>query len=262
MQPESKNTSVPWTGYDVLLFLVPWLAPLLMSGVYACAACCTVALTQPPEKAAVIDTSDHGHPIRQLVEQGKESPMVFLVAFLSAVVVAPLVEEFLFRLLLQGWLEAKLFRLHVSNAIGIAIVAVSCLFAAIHAGNHSAANVLSLVFGFVASMVFNLFIFTSGIFYLTQTRNVKMIPCLFGTERFFRPRFFLYAGCCLLALIVLFVLNALLVSIYPKTNISPIPIFFFSMLLGTIYSKTRNLSYCILLHALLNGASLILVWLK
>jgi membrane protease YdiL (CAAX protease family) len=251
MQPESEKISVPWTGFDVLLFLALWLTPLLMNGVIACVA----TLTQSPEQAAVVlDTSDHGHPIKQLVEQGKKSPVVFLIAFLSAVVVAPLVEEFLFRLLLQGWLEAKF------SQCGVPIVAVSCLFAAIHAGNHSTAEVSALVVGFVVSTVFSLFIFTSGIIYLIQKRNVKVIPCFFGTERFFRPRFFLYAGYCLLALIALFGLTALLGSMYPKSNISPIPIFFFSLLLGIVYSKTRNLSYCILLHALLNGASLTIAW--
>lgn len=42
------------------------------------------------------------HPIVRLV---KDDPRLFSLSFISAVCVAPVVEEFMFRVLLQGWLE-------------------------------------------------------------------------------------------------------------------------------------------------------------
>jgi membrane protease YdiL (CAAX protease family) len=260
MQQESDTLSplsVPWKGLDVLLLLALWLAPLCIS----VAGTSIASLTQSREPAAAVEANDHGHPVKQLVEQGKKSSIVFLVAFLSAVVVAPLVEEFLFRLLLQGWLEAKFAQFRVPCASGVAIVAVSIFFAVIHGGSHHAGNVETLLYALVASMIFSLLILTTGIIYLARKRNVKLIPCFFGTERFFHPQFFANTGYCLLALVFIFGLTAVLITVYPNTNISPIPIFFFSLLLGTLYSRTRNLSYCILLHALLNGTSLTIAWL-
>ena len=253
MQPESKNTSVLWTGYDVLLFLALWLAPLFVSVIIP-------HVSYSPEQTAAVSTSEYKHPIVQLVEQGKNSPMVFLVAFLSAVIVAPLVEEFLFRLLLQGWLETKLSRLQVPRASGVAIITVSCFFAAIHAGNHGAIDTSSLVFGFIVSMIFSLLVFTSAVIFLVQRRNANVIPYFFGTGRFCLSQFLASAGYCLMTLVFIFGLFVVMVWCYPNTNVSPVPIFFFSLLLGTLYSKTRNLSYCILLHAFLNGTSLTIAW--
>ena len=256
MQPESETPSVPWTGLDVLLFLALWLAPLLLSftATYA------VSLSRSQEQTAAVDTGEYKHPVILLVEQGKNSPLIFLVACLSVVIVAPLVEEFLFRFLLQGWLETKLSRLQVPRANGTAIIAVSCFFAAIHAGNHGVGDASSLAFGFIVSMVFSLVIFMSCVIYLVQKRNVKVIPSFLGTGRFFPPQFLAGVGYCSLTLVFIFGISAILRTMYPMTNVSPIPLFFFSLLLGTLYSRTRNLSYCILLHAFLNGTSLTIAW--
>ena len=45
-----------------------------------------------------------GHPLIKIVRE-HTSPLLFMLAFTAAVVVAPICEELLFRLLLQGWLE-------------------------------------------------------------------------------------------------------------------------------------------------------------
>ena len=45
-----------------------------------------------------------GHPLIKMVEE-HASPTLFALAFAAAVVVAPICEELLFRMLLQGWLE-------------------------------------------------------------------------------------------------------------------------------------------------------------
>jgi membrane protease YdiL (CAAX protease family) len=42
----------------------------------------------------------------------------------------------------------------------------------------------------------------------------------------------------------------------------PIPLFFFSVALGAIYHRTHRLAPLIVLHAALNGTSLMLVWLE
>jgi len=252
-----KKTSVLWAGLDVLLFLALWFAVLFVCGAIAGSA---TSRTQPQEQAA--DKGDQGHPVAQLVGQSKHSPIVLLVAFLAAVVAAPLVEELLFRLFLQGWLEAKFMQFHVPCASGVAIVAVSFFFAAIHGGNSVALDPQVLFYTFVVMAMANLLIFALGIFYLVRIRNVRMTHYLFGTGQFVPSRFFTCTGYCFLALLFIYGLSVVLNMVYPTTNTNPIPIFFLSLLLGTLYSKTQNLSYCILLHACVNGTSLVLVWLS
>ena len=263
MSQEIEKTAVPWTGFDVLLFFALWLAvPLVINTVVNSAIVSEDSLARfVPTAKKVANESDHGHSIAQLILKGKNSPIFLLVAFLAAIVVAPLIEEFLFRLLLQGWLEAKLRQHQVSYASSLSIVAVSLVFATMHGGNSPDLTLQELIYRFVAFTVLYLLIFTLGIVYLVQKRNIKMTRCLFGTQRFFHPRFLPNAGYCLLALLFIYGLKAVLTANFPHTNVDPIPIFCFSLLLGILYSKTQNLSYCILLHACLNGMSWMILFL-
>lgn len=48
---------------------------------------------------------ESGHPLVKMVSQGGPDATVLLLASLAAVVVAPICEELVFRLLFQGWLE-------------------------------------------------------------------------------------------------------------------------------------------------------------
>ena len=260
MSTELPKNSIPWTGLDVLLFLALWLAGQLMIGLAIGVVAYTVSPTQSQTQATEGENQCHEHPIQQLVQQSKNSLAILLVAFMFAVVAVPLVEEFLFRLLFQGWLEATLRQFHMPYASGISIIFVSLCFAAMHGVRGGSMDGLMLLFLAVTVTIFSLSLFALGMVYLKEIRNVKLTD-LFGTERFFRPRFFTYAGCCLLALLLTYGLNGILDKVYPDTNTDPIPIFFISLVFGTLYSRTRNISYSILLHACLNGTSLALLWL-
>jgi membrane protease YdiL (CAAX protease family) len=259
MMQETENSSVSWTILDVLLFLALWLAAQVV-----CVAIAFALSPMPPLEpdesmtmTATISTEekekDHGHPIFQMIEQGKDSPIILLVAFLAVVVAAPIIEEFLFRLLFQGWLETKIRPYQ-------AIAVVSLFFASLHARDSGAIDAQVLFYMFGSMTVASLFVFVLGIVYLAWFRNVKLTPCLFGKGRFFHSHFFIYAGYCLLALIFIFAVKAVLMNTYPDANTNPIPIFLFSIVLGILYYQTKNLSYCILLHAFLNATSLAIVW--
>lgn len=254
---ESEKVSVPWTGWDVLFVFVLWFAAQLASGVLAS----IISPPQPPELTVTTEMEteteaerkDQGHVIFQLVQQGKDSPIVLLVVFFAIGVAAPMIEELLFRQFFQGWLEKKL-------RPSLAIVAVSFCFAMLHAGRRETLDgqILFYVLGLIT--ITSLLVFMLGIAYLVWVRNVKLTHCLFGVGRFFHPHFFAYTGCCLFTLIPILGIAAFLDGIAPNINTDPVPIFLFSLVLGTLYSRTRNLSYCILLHAFLNATSLAIVW--
>lgn len=256
----SESPSLSWTGLDVLLIFALWFGAQVI-----CYHLARVAdsSAQPTAAAATtsVDKQDNGHPLAQMIAQAKRSPMILLTAFLAAVVVVPILEEFLFRLLLQGWLESTLIQYQVSHASPKAIVAVSLFFAAIHGGNSGAWNVTILTLFFGLTIITNLLILLFGIIHLTQNRRCSLRRYFLGQGTFFPPQFFAVSGYCLCALFLIYGLTMTLGVMFPKTNVSPIPIFFFSLLLGTLYSKTQNLSYSILLHSSLNGISFIVVWL-
>jgi len=258
-ESEPKYPFVPWTGFDVLLFFALWFLALIVSGTVVRYIC--VDSSSPVVHAEKVAGKVNPHPIVQLMQEGKNAPLVLLVAFLVAVVAAPILEEFLFRMLFQGWLEATLKRSPIPYANGIAIITVSLCFAALHWDNRSRFLEPKLLFyTMVSSLVVSLSVFVLGMIYLKRTRNVRITHFLFGTERFVHPRFFVRAGDCLLVILLCLAFNLALMWVYPNTNVSLIPLFFFSLMLGILYSKTQNLSYCILLHACLNGISLALVW--
>ena len=261
-----NKLTVPWRGVDVLLFLALFFATLLFCGFVGGVAASIASRHQPQEQTVAVEEQTegkhHGHLVLQLVKQSKESVIVLVFVFLSVVVVASLVEELVFRLFLQGWLEAKLSQFDIPHAAasGIAIVAVSLFFAALHGGNQEGVDVNVSFFTVATSAIVGPLVFALGIYYLMEMRNMKLTHCLFGTKRFSRRHLLMIAGCSLLALPLVYGIAYTVDGWYPDTNTDPIPLFFFSLVLGVLYSVTRNLSYCILLHACLNATTLTIAW--
>ncbi|MGH7138570.1 MAG: lysostaphin resistance A-like protein, partial [Pirellulales bacterium] len=111
------------------------------------------------------------HPIIEVLKE-HPSPILYALAGLSAVAVAPLAEEFFFRVLLQGWLESARWPgappHDLTEAITehrprpMAILITSLLFAALHLG-HGAAPV-------------PLFFLSLALGYLYQ-RTHRLLPC-------------------------------------------------------------------------------------
>jgi membrane protease YdiL (CAAX protease family) len=260
MLQEPEKFSVPWTGFDVLLlFLLCVMTLFATYTIVGCAYYNQMLEGKIPARDEAKYANDHA--VLQMLHEGQYKPIVFLVAFLILVVAAPLLEEFLFRLILQGWLEAKLSQWGFSRAGGIAIVAVSLCFAAIHI-KFTDGLLLSpqaLFYAIVAHVGVSLLLFSAGMFYLIRWKNIKMPRILFGADRLVRPRFLTCAGCCLLIPLCSFGIAAVSRACLPSTNFHLIPIFFFSLFLGFIYCRTRNLVYCILLHAYCN-AIILLLW--
>lgn len=87
------------------------------------------------------------HPIIDYLQQ-QSDPLAIAVVVLAAIVVAPLAEEFLFRRVLQGWLETLPLPYGPATAIGLASLA----FALAHAG-HGLAWVPLLALGIVLGVL-------------------------------------------------------------------------------------------------------------
>ncbi|MDR2116335.1 MAG: CPBP family intramembrane metalloprotease [Planctomycetaceae bacterium] len=263
-----KKHLVFWNGFDVFLLFFLWITLLgigvgIMLQVFS-GQTDSIDVVQP------VVTTTH-HPLSQLLEQSKKSPVILFVAFFCGVLTAPLTEEFLFRLLFQGWLEKKsndwrkicryseYFSLRLLRFLFLpeffSIFIVSFLFALAHGGKRTEQPVDVQFYSMIGIGIVNLFLFCFGIFYLAVIRGVPIRAFLFRANRIFYD-LCIALGTFLIFSPFIFSLHWLLRNNFPDSVTDPIPLFFFSIILGVLYFRTGRLFPCIMLHAFLNGFSL------
>jgi len=108
--PFERRRPVPWGGLEVVLLLGTFVAsPALVAYVsvhlldFKVPEAGAATSAQSPDKQAAGER-ETPHPVAQLLEK-EHSTWVIVVSALMVVLVAPVVEEFMFRVLFQGWLE-------------------------------------------------------------------------------------------------------------------------------------------------------------
>jgi membrane protease YdiL (CAAX protease family) len=168
------------------------------------------------------------HPVLELL-RNTAGPAEILAAVLSAVVVAPLFEEFIFRIFIQGWLE-KAFAMPQRHEEPIA-----------HAADVSEEPALP----------------TLEIAAAPGAENPYVSPALYSSETpqpqpqmpdSARP-----------AVIPILLSSILFAAVHVDAWPSPIPLFPLALILGYVYWRTHRLLPCVVLHALFNGLSVLAV---
>ena len=256
----------PWKAVDLAVVAVIFLAA------QACVYFAAIKYLGPDavRPPAMFTPNEAGtqHATVQLIIGG--NAWILLICGFSAIIAAPIVEEFLFRVMLQGWLASferrhrrrmpTLRRLLPRAFLPIALA--SLVFAMMHfriagpsinkhlmvllmAGN-AAAGLLTLV---LAVLILKLnrgataadFGWSPG----TLLRDVRLGLTAFG------------AVC-----IPLFTLQYALILLMPDyVAADPIPLFFFSCVLGALYYRTNSIVPAIVLHASLNATSFLAAWI-
>jgi len=141
-----RRRGASWTGLG--LHVADWPAAMRQ-------AVGMVALVLAPllGLAGMLDRIEpYRHPIVEFLATHRDAVSISLV-WLAATVVAPIVEEFFFRRVLQGWLEAWLTGRAASAAGGLAITGSAFAFALAHLGQGLAwipLVVLGVVLGVLA----------------------------------------------------------------------------------------------------------------
>ncbi len=193
-------------GLGVATFLAA-VAPVL------CVQALLLSLTQQKELS--------NHPLVKMVSGDERQLGVFVLATIAAVIVAPICEEILYRLVLQGWLEKwedERLGWHVmgspgevaSDDAGLAVdtpVAESCSAPAVEA-TPPVRGVAGLPHGWFP-------ILTSA--------------ALFGAAHYgYGPE--------------------------------PVPIFLLAIILGFVYQRTHRIIPCIVAHSLFNALTMLTLW--
>ncbi|MBN2295122.1 MAG: CPBP family intramembrane metalloprotease [Pirellulales bacterium] len=261
--PFVRRRQVPWSGFD-LLFVFAFF--VLSSGlVFVVVGHILGPDAKEPAGGGDVETS---HTIVQLFRGG--NPWMILFCVISAVVVAPIVEEFLFRVLLQGWLERMDRRLRpMLPALrrlvpwGLApVVLSSSVFAMVHFRVASPPmNTRYLMWMMVGNILVGISTSLFAVLLLRFKNGATASDFGFVSGKFLHD---VGLGLASAAAVVfpIFILQAVMTSILPKwIAADPLPLFCFAVALGVLYCRTHRVVASMVLHMSLNATSLVALWL-
>lgn len=256
--PYQPRRPVPWQGIDVLLLFVLYFTAQL-GVVYSAIAWFDLGDIQPPavSQEAVLHTD---HPAARVLKESGD-PWALGLCIVAVVAVAAIIEEFLFRLVLQGWLEAieswaserlPQFRAVVPGAAAVAISSI--LFAAVHYRPLQPRVDLRLIlFGITAQAILSLLTLGFAAALLRFRTGATLVDL--GVVRG-KVASDLKLG--LLAFLAVtppvLLVNIAVKVLLPKDVVAdPIPIFFLALALGILYCRTHRIVPSIVLHMAFNA---------
>jgi membrane protease YdiL (CAAX protease family) len=255
---------VPWTGRHALAIVLGHrialeLAPLVIAGVLGISPL-PAAGAGPPAHAAT------DHPVSQLL---REQPGLgtLLACIVAVALVAPVVEEFVFRIVLQGWLEAEEVRgrrLHPGErrlprgaaSIGL----VSLVFALLHYRTAGpAVSSQFLLASVIGSGVANLLVLGGGVWLLRRTAGTTWADLGLTPVRL-RRDVCLGLVAFLAAAPLVYVTQALALLLVPQWMAAdPAGLFVFALALGLLYFRTHRAVPVMVVHMALNATTLALL---
>jgi membrane protease YdiL (CAAX protease family) len=272
----------PWKGWDLLIILSFnfMLIVAIQFGIF----CTEKALgrllfasgNEPPatgqkeparrEKEIVKKTTVH--PAAQLLQD--KNPLLLALVFTVVSVIVPITEEFLYRLLLIGWLESEevRWRRKLRSLLGVLpwgmmpIVFSALLFASMHNWKESPVMERSvLVLGLCMTGLINLFMMTFAFYWVRWQSGATAKDFGWDSEKFWgdvatgTTAFFAVA-------LPIYALHIDLAHYVLPAKYAPDPIalFFFALVLGLLYYRTHRIVPSIVMHMLLNTCSLAMAW--
>ena len=273
--PYSPRKSVPWRGIDLLLILFIYVFLQILVGLAVLPHFDANTLTAVPETSiAENEEIAQAHQIARMIILGQNYPFVFWLAFFAGVIVIPISEEFLFRLIFQGFLEKTEKHLHKNLFLAlprgaIAIISLSAFFALLHVRStendvtnlDKVGDLNMLVSQMFVYLVFHMIFVASVSLYLIFARNATLDDLGIRMSKITDDITIGFAAAVLIIPpIIAFI--SVLNTIDPKIVWDPIPIFFLSLGLGFLYFRTHRIIPGIIVHCLLNGISFFYVCAK
>jgi membrane protease YdiL (CAAX protease family) len=174
------------------------------------------------------------HPLIKMVSEGQPDLPLFIISSLAAVVVAPICEELMFRLLLQGWLEKCEARWRGLLRQEQEIEAVTADDVSQTEAPLASLAAPGAIVGQPAMESITLY----------SDSGIKASPTLDTPHGW-----------------VAIVISAALFGLaHLGYGPEPIPLFFLALVLGYLYNRTHRIVPSIVAHALFNAYSMIALW--
>jgi len=261
LQPRRQ---VPWGGFDLLLVFVFFV-------ISSVAMLSTVGFLLGPGADRPVPGvgAETSHAILQLMRDGSLST-VLLCAF-SAVLVAPFVEEFLFRVLLQGWLErldrnlrpmAPVYRRLLRWGTGPVLLS-SFLFALVHfRGEGKPMNPQYLFYMITGNSLVGIATAVFAALVLRFRVGATAADMGFVVEKI-PGDIALGLGWAAGVILPIFLLQAAMITLLPPwLAADPFSLLWFALALGTLYCRTHRATAGIVLHMSLNTVTVTMIWLS
>ncbi len=264
--PYQPRRRVPWQFWDLLAVLFFYIAGVIIV-IHLAQYFFPLESSAPPHKTATGQTSTI-NPIIQVLAV-KNWVALFLCGT-TAVLVAPVAEEFFFRVLLQGWMEKvertwrrrlpMLRRWMPPGAMPIFISSI--IFAGQHFRQETPVlNVELLMLLLACDSIVKILAIIFSVVYLHWRVGATAVD--FG----WAPKIILAdvrLGLIAFMAIAVPIFGSLIIALQllPKEIApDPIPIFFFAIALGLLYNRTHRAAPSIAVHMALNATSLAMVFL-
>lgn len=262
----SLRPPVPWGGLEVALVVFLYLGGLIIFP----AAVHQLRSTKTPQPLAAVATEapDTQHQLVRLIRSSRDAATLAL-SVITAALLAPLCEEFVFRLVLQGWLEDRLRWLRLRarwlrrRGRGLVpLMVVALLFAGFHARGASAGPrpevIRDYLSGAALAQLVTLLAGTAVLRYGAGATAADL-----GLRRAtLRADVRLGLASFLALAPVLYGLQMALTLLLPKRIAAdPISLVPFALVVGWLYLRTHRIVPSIVTHMALNATSLLLLWL-
>ncbi len=275
-------TGLVWVGWQRVPYVprrrVPWRAIdiVVVIAVYIVIQSATVDLARrimvpgAIAGAAVAHSKDASteHVIGRLMSEGGLS--VILLCVLSAAVVAPLAEEFVFRVLLQGWLEAlgpnwrrhlPTLRRWIPRGLG-PVLLTSLVFAGMHFRVQSPPISTDVLVAVLTGDTLARCLAVGVAIALVRWRTGATAADFGWMPGKILSDIRLGLGAFAAIVAPIYAMQIGLRLLLPEYLApDPLPLFFLALALGTLYYRTHRIVPLIVLHAALNGTSLLLAGL-
>lgn len=254
--PSVARRPVPWNGADVLLIVFTYL---FVAAAMVQVARFFFAVDVPLPVSGRVP--DNAHPVLRVLGEGLSSGTAWAVALaaLSVVVVAPLFEEFFFRIIVQGWFESVDTR-HRAPFVPFGlfpILLTSLFFALLHVRIGERDEGLEEgILVLAAHMISSGLVMVFAVAYLRVVRGATVADFGWRKDAFLADlQLGIATACAVLG--PLYVIQFVFQRILPEAVApDPFPIFVLSAVLGFLYLRTHRVLPGIVLHACLNALSL------
>jgi len=260
--PLARRRPVPWQAQDMFfIFLIGLLLPIIAT------KAAQAWMGPDAARQAADGEPELVHPAEQLLRSG--NPGAIAIAAIMAVIVAPLFEEFFFRVLLQGWLEAVWSRqrrkhpeLRSAPVSWIPIVLPAAIFALMHLRSGKTPFSTQYLSGlFLGQMAADLLTLWLAIVLLRFAAGATAADLGWKPEKL-RSDAKLGLLALLAAMPPVLMLQFALMGLVQLTGIDyapdPIPLFLLALVLGVLYHRTHRIAPSLLLHIAFNATSIFL----
>ncbi|MCC6125851.1 MAG: CPBP family intramembrane metalloprotease [Pirellulales bacterium] len=265
----------PWTGWDLLTILLFYMLLLstIQFGIFLAEEVGGRRMIERGgERPAAVrkrgETTTTAHPLAQLLKD--KNPLALALALAVGVVIAPIVEEVFFRLLLIGWLESseRRWRRKLRNLLRfvprgmLPIILSSLVFASLHYRTESPEiEETNLILSLSAAGIVNLLVLAFSLVWVHRHSGATPKDLGWDAERFREDVLAGVTAFFAIALPIFALQIDLTYYLLPKGYApDPITLFFFAIVLGLLYYRTHRIVPSIVLHMLLNASSLAMVW--